>query len=394
MKKLFILIFAGILSFLIILTLWAIHVAVFLSLIYPAISALVFMVIWYFFMKFFYNLLDWGTHYKKPLIICLIVSVLFGIYTYIEFVKLNEISKIEVMKNDIDLYKFTPFLDGKINNNLAVVKSDFKISNNLPVLDGATALYPVYAAFAQAVYPQKMDDLWLDYEYFSDKSKVKCSKTKKAYENLIDKKVDIIFVAGASDEQLKLAKDKNVTLKFTPIGKEAFVFFVNANNELRSISVDEIVKIYSGKIVNFKEIGGKNEKILAFQRDKNSGSQTALENIMQGKNLIKPLETEIIDSMGGIIKSAGDYKNYKNALGFSFLYFVKNMVKDNKIKLLNINGIEPNRSNIANNSYPFVDEFYAVTLEENKSEEVSKFISWILSESGKEIIEKTGYASL
>lgn len=394
MKKLFILIFAGTLSFLIILTLWAIHVAVFLSLIYPAISALVFMVIWYFFMKFFYNLLDWGTHYKKPLIICLIVSVLFGIYTYIEFVKLNEISKIEVMKNDIDLYKFTPFLDGKINNNLAVVKSDFKISNNLPVLDGATALYPVYAAFAQAVYPQKMDDLWLDYEYFSDKSKVKCSKTKKAYENLIDKKVDIIFVAGASDEQLKLAKDKNVTLKFTPIGKEAFVFFVNANNELRSISVDEIVKIYSGKIVNFKEIGGKNEKILAFQRDKNSGSQTALENIMQGKNLIKPLETEIIDSMGGIIKSAGDYKNYKNALGFSFLYFVKNMVKDNKIKLLNINGIEPNRSNIANNSYPFVDEFYAVTLEENKSEEVSKFISWILSESGKEIIEKTGYTSL
>lgn len=394
MKKLFILIFAGILSFLIILTLWAIHAAVFLSLIHPAISALVFMVIWYFFMKFFYNLLDWGTHYKKPLIICLIVSVLFGIYTYMEFVKLNEISKIEVMKNDIDLYKFTPFLDGKINNNLAVVKSDFKISNNLPVLDGATALYPVYAAFAQAVYPQKMDDLWLDYEYFSDKSKVKCSKTKKAYENLIDKKVDIIFVAGASDEQLKLAKDKNVTLKFTPIGKEAFVFFVNANNELRSISVDEIVKIYSGKIVNFKEIGGKNEKILAFQRDKNSGSQTALENIMQGKNLIKPLETEIIDSMGGIIKSAGDYKNYKNALGFSFLYFVKNMVKDNKIKLLNINGIEPNRSNIANNSYPFVDEFYAVTLEENKSEEVSKFISWILSESGKEIIEKTGYTSL
>lgn len=394
MKKLFILIFAGILSFLIILTLWAIHAAVFLSLIYPAISALVFMVIWYFFMKFFYNLLDWGTHYKKPLIICLIVSVLFGIYTYIEFIKLNEISKIEVMKNDIDLYKFTPFLDGKINNNLAVVKSDFKISNNLPVLDGATALYPVYAAFAQAVYPQKMDDLWLDYEYFSDKSKVKCSKTKKAYENLIDKKVDIIFVAGASDEQLKLAKDKNVTLKFAPIGKEAFVFFVNANNELRSISVDEIVKIYSGKIVNFKEIGGKNEKILAFQRDKNSGSQTALENIMQGKNLIKPLETEIIDSMGGIIKSAGDYKNYKNALGFSFLYFVKNMVKDNKIKLLNINGIEPNRSNIANNSYPFVDEFYAVTLEENKSEEVSKFISWILSESGKEIIEKTGYTSL
>ena len=127
-------------------------------------------------------------------------------------------------------------------------------------------------------------------------------------------------------------------MEFLEIGKEAFVFFVNSKNSLDNLSVDEVVKIYSGKITNYKEVGGKNAKILAFQRDKNSGSQTMLEKIMAGKKLMQAPATNVVGDMVGIVKSVGTYKNYKNALGFSFFYFTKEMVKNSDIKLLKING--------------------------------------------------------
>lgn len=276
------------------------------------------------------------------------------------------------------------------NPNLASVKSDFKFENNPPLIDGATALYPIYAAFVESIYPSDLKY----YPCHAEDSVAKCSTTTGAYENLVNQKVDIIFVAGASNEQLNLAKDKNVTMEFLEIGKEAFVFFVNSKNSLDNLSVDEVVKIYSGKITNYKEVGGKNATILAFQRDKNSGSQTMLEKIMAGKKLMQAPATNVVGDMVGIVKSVGTYKNYKNALGFSFLYFTKEMVKNSDIKLLKINGIYPNSQSILNETYPFVGKFYAVTLKENKKESVKEFLEWLKSSEAKLMIQKTGYTSL
>jgi phosphate transport system substrate-binding protein len=93
-----------------------------------------------------------------------------------------------------------------------------KLETDLPLLDGATALYPLYSAFAQAVYPEKNYNLY--------NSEVTCSNTIGSYQKLIDKKVDIIFVAPPSKEQLGEAERAGVNFRYTPIGKEAFVFFV------------------------------------------------------------------------------------------------------------------------------------------------------------------------
>jgi len=109
--------------------------------------------------------------------------------------------------------------------------------------------------------------------------------------------------------------------------------------------------------------------------------------------IIEPIMDDRIDGMGGIIDRTADYKNYKNAIGYSFRFYSTEMVGNDQIKLLSINGVAPTRENIINNSYPIAGDFYAVTTQ-NSDPRCAEFIEWILSPEGQELIEKTGYVGV
>ncbi|MGG1658046.1 substrate-binding domain-containing protein [Brevibacillus sp. NRS-1366] len=286
-----------------------------------------------------------------------------------------------VSEQDFDLEEYRPF-----GENTKAVKLDqpstLKLDSDLPRLDGATALYPLYASFAQAVYPKKQYD---QYE-----GEVMGNTTPRAYENLIEGKADIIFVAAPSKQQLNDAKRQGVELKLTPIGREAFVFFVNAANPVKGLSTEQIQKIYSGQITNWQEVGGQNEQIRAFQRPENSGSQTMLQKVMAGQELMTPPQDDVVSGMGGIIERTSNYKNYNNAIGYSFLFFATEMVKNGNIRLLEVDGVMPDKSTIVNKEYPLAAEFYAVTAG-STNPNVSRLIEWILSGQGQSLVEETGY---
>lgn len=294
-------------------------------------------------------------------------------------------SRITMVKDTVQLEQYAPFAASTKAVSLDR-KSKTKITGDLPVMDGATALYPLYSAFARAVYPQK------DYDVYT--SEVMCNNTIDAYQAVVDGKADVIFVARPSQEQLDYAKEKGVELVLTPIGKEAFVFFVNSKNAVSSVTLDQIRKIYSGEITNWKPLGGGSSEIKAFQRPEGSGSQTMLRHMMGDYKLMVPIrERERIQMMGGIIREASSYKNYKTAIGYSFLYFATEMVRNKEIKLLKIDQVAPTRANIENGTYPLSADFFAVTLRSPKPS-VKKLISFIQSDEGREIIKKTGYTPL
>jgi phosphate transport system substrate-binding protein len=278
------------------------------------------------------------------------------------------------------------------NEDFILAKLDeephLRLTDNLPVLNGATALYPVYASFIQAVYPES--------EYEKSKNLAEWGDTTpRAYENLLKNKADIIFCAAPSDAQKKQFSDNGVILKLVPIGREAFVFFVNKKNIVDNVTIENIHGIYSGKITNWKELNGKNQRIRAFQRPKNSGSQTALEKIMGNIPIMEPRREDVSDGMGDIINKVAVYRNFPNAIGFSFLFYSTEMVKDEQIKLLSIEGVYPSRETIQDGSYPFSDSFYAIYVDtEDKNENIDVFIEWILSSQGQELIEKTGYVPI
>jgi phosphate transport system substrate-binding protein len=288
--------------------------------------------------------------------------------------------------HDINLSRYAPFLE---NSKLVILneKASFTLFDDLPQLDGATALYPVYASFVQAVYPSA----GYGNRYVGT---VQCTQTASAYTGLINGTRDIIFCAEPSTEQLEQAAQNNIEFNMTPIGKDAFVFFVNKDNPIDNITSEQLQKIYSGEITNWAELGGEDRAIIPYQRPKNSGSQTVFENlVMKDSQIIEPEIEEIVYAMGGMIEQVAEYTNYPAAIGYSFLFFSQEMVRNDEIKLLAVNSVIPSKETIQSGEYLFSGNFYAITTG-NESENTKNFIDWILSEEGQYLIEKTGYVPL
>lgn len=296
-------------------------------------------------------------------------------------------SLAEVDDREMSLAKYEPF---QPESQIAVLDqpSSYTIRHELPRLDGATALYPLYSAFTQAVYPKG------EYKVYNvEESPVICSSTTGAYDRLIQGETDIIFAAAPSRSQQNLAKSAGKELELTPIGREAFVFFVNKQNKVDGLTTQQIKDIYSGEVTNWKEVGGKKDSIRAFQRDEGSGSQTMLEKIMEGTPLMTPPSKDVMNVMSGIINQTANYRNYKNALGYSFLFYASEMNGNDEIKLLAIDGVEPSRESIRSGAYPFASEFYAVTAG-STNPQIQAFLDWMVSSEGQELVAKTGYTAL
>jgi phosphate transport system substrate-binding protein len=297
---------------------------------------------------------------------------------------------------DIDYHEYEPFSD---NSKAAVLQEEatLKLGDNLPLLDGATALYPVYASFVRAVYPREPPKGY-DYKMPAADSGIRgpiirCTQTPAAFDNLINGRVDIIFCAEPSKSQTAAARQRGLEFNMTPIGKDAFVFFVHKDNPVNNITSSQIRNIYSGNITNWRDLGGRDGEIIPYQRPADSGSQTILESIMGDTPLVEPKKENVAGGMGEIIEQTAVYKNYPDALGFSFLFFTTEMARNNKIKLLSIDGVPPARETIRTNGYPFSGTFYAISAG-NESENTKKFIAWILSAQGQYLVEKTGYVPL
>jgi phosphate transport system substrate-binding protein len=289
--------------------------------------------------------------------------------------------------------------------------SSLKLSVDLPRLDGATALYPLYSAFVHAVYPEvdSAGNNGLDWPYFPNFewfngwigrdeffSLVQCNKTPQAYERLINGEADLIFCYEPSAAEIEAAAEKGVVFNLTPIAKDAFIFIVNANNIAANITQGQIRDIYSGRVTNWKGISGNDDVIIPYQREENSGSQTVFQTIMGGENAVRPIidGRYIPRGMFGMLEMvASNYYNYNSAVGYTFLFYLNQMAGKQNVKALSIDGIPPTRETIRSGVYPFTQTVYAVSAG-SESGNTKRFIEWIISPQGQELVEKTGYTPL
>lgn len=288
-------------------------------------------------------------------------------------------------KNEIDYQLYRPFTPDNLTVKMEFAPS-LQIDADYPRMDGATALYPVYAAMAETLYTG-MDATTAD-EY------VFCSTTPGAYSALIAGEVDLIFCAQPSSGQLAAAQEAGVELILVPVMQEAFVFFVNQNNPVETVTPEQIRQIYRREITNWRQVGGRNVEILPFQRPGDSGSQNImLQEVMQSETM-PPLSREELQSMGDIIVEVAEYRNAEGALGYSFRYYATVMNPSTGIRLLSVDGVAPTVENIRNGSYPFVSPAYLITTAEGlRNPHVQQIIDWLSTEEGTELIEKCGYVS-
>lgn len=290
----------------------------------------------------------------------------------------------------------SPYYVENPDNKLAKLDepSDFIISDveQMPVLNGAEAAYPIYSAFAECCY-ENIGKIQQRAKKYGGQIKmpVRFTNTVVGFEELLTGETDIFFGSKPSEAQYRTAEEKGVELVLTPIGSEAFVFFVNSENPVDGLTSDQIRKIYSGEYTSWKQAGGSNIPILAFQRPEGSGSQTRMEYFMGDVPLKEPLEVEYEMSMAGVIKEVASYENKESAIGYSFRYYVSKMFHDDNIKFLSVDGIYPDAEAIRGGSYPLAGNLYAITLKGNENPAVEPFLEWMTGDQGKQIVNRTGY---
>ncbi len=300
------------------------------------------------------------------------------------------LNSIRIVDNlNINTEEYLPFDE---NSKIARLDGEaslrFSIFDDLPIIDGAAALFPTYSAFVNATYPSNIPPL------NREDSPFRYTNTPSGNLSLVKGEIDFMIGVKPSDYYQSAAEERGVTLESVPFGKEAFVFFTNAKNPIESLTIEQIKGIYSGEITNWKQVGGENLEIQVFMRNGNSGSSSALYNLMGDTPMIEPKKEFVFDLMSGIVKAASDYENHRGAIGFSFRYYVTDIVSENGIKFIPIEGVEPTIETVASGEYPLTDYFYVSYRKGEMTQEMQLLLDWILSDEGQLLVERSGYAPL
>lgn len=285
---------------------------------------------------------------------------------------------------------------------------------DFPVLDCSTSTQPLSVILAAKT-------LGLPYEWYNDLSysqtwycridyskaaisqderrllenKMKCSTTHGSYTNLIDGNVNLIIASrDISRDEKKYADEKGVSLIERPIGRDAFIFIVDKSNPVNSLTVSQIQDIYTGKTRNWKEVGGNDATINPYIRNANSGSQEKMETmVMKGLTMIDWPEMITHGMAGPFLSLRFD----NNGIAFTPYFYYSIMARDEQawVKCIGVNGIEPDKNTISNNTYPYVSEIYvAVRSDIDKTSTAYKLFEYLTTTSGQNVVKESGYVPL
>jgi len=280
------------------------------------------------------------------------------------------------------------------------------IARDYPRVDGSTSAHPMQMYIACKILEVEcrwMEAIFSERTLFPDNSiaptgdaetvaNIWHNGTHSAYVNLINKEADFIIVARMpSEDEIREAGVKSVKLDIRPIALDAFVFLAHVDNPVDSLTREQIRDIYTGKITSWFKLGGTGT-IHAYQRNRNSGSQELMDElVMRGARMIDAPDM-ILESMVGPINAIRDDPQ---GIGYSVFFYATFMLPDENVKLLGIDGVVPTSDTIASREYSLVTEVYAIVRGNMPINSTAvKLRDWLLTEEGQTAVEESGYVPI
>ena len=185
---------------------------------------------------------------------------------------------------------------------------------------------------------------------------------------------------GLSSRSLK-DEEKAKGLEETVLALDGIAMIVNPANEISDLTVDQIAKIYTGEITNWKDVGGKDAEIVVIGREAGSGTRDGFESIT--KTAEKCQYRQELTSTGDVITTVSQNPD---AIGYASLASVKNTVK-----ALNVDGVTPTEETVKNGSYKIQRPFVLVTKSGvTLSDAAQAFFDYATSAKASEIIAAAG----
>ena len=190
---------------------------------------------------------------------------------------------------------------------------------------------------------------------------------------------------GASSRELTAQeKTKGPDLVTTTVAIDCIAIVVNPSNTIKDLTLQQVRDIFSGKIKNYKEVGGPDRPIVLVEREDGSGTRSMFESMVMGKTdvsdgaLQKPASGAIRFTVAG----------YENAIGYVGIGYL-----DDSIKAISLNGSSPDEENVRNKRYPLSRNLYLIT--KRQPQGISKdFIDYILSPEGQDIVKHEGFIKI
>jgi phosphate transport system substrate-binding protein len=211
---------------------------------------------------------------------------------------------------------------------------------------------------------------------------------------LTDKTIQIANASRAmKTEEIETANKNGVHPKEIIVARDAIAVIVNPGNPIMQLTLQQVSDIFSGKINNWKEIGGENRPIVRVSREVNSGTHVFfLESVIRLGNskdkTIFAADTLLLPSSEGI---TSEVSQNRNAIGYDGLGYITSAVKT--IRLAKDPAgpfIEPRKETALDGTYPIWRDLYMYT-DGEPTGWVKEYIDWILSAEGQKIVADLGF---
>ena len=242
------------------------------------------------------------------------------------------------------------------------------------VIDGSTTVGPIAKAFA---------------EYFMAANShvnitVSESGSGNGAKSLVNNTCDVAAMSRPMKEsEFKAAANKGIQPVAHVVALDGLPILVHPSNPVQDLTVEQVRKIFLGKITNWKEVGGPDKAIVTISRDTNSGTYETFAKLVMNKQKIHK-NCEYVGSNGAIRQRV---QSTPAAIGYAGLGFV-----DKTVKALKINGISPSAETVQTGEYPIARPLFMYTNTYPKlGSTLYQFVTIHLTEDGQEMVEEIGF---
>ena len=258
---------------------------------------------------------------------------------------------------------------------------------NFPRMDGSTACVPLGQALASVLLGESREDV---------ADLVQFNRTTQSFRNLMAGQADILISGEPNKAVFDEMEEQGFEADIEIFGRDALIFVVNENNPVDNLTTQQIQDIYAGKITNWKEVGGEDAPIVAIQRNEGAGSQALIKKlIMKDVPMMEAPADLVAGEMGTLMTAVKSYDGSANAIGYSVYYYAHDMEMAKGLKLLKVDGVEPCKQTIRDETYPHLNAYYCVIAHSTPEDSPIRYLyNFIMSEEGQRLMDSEGYVSV
>ena len=244
------------------------------------------------------------------------------------------------------------------------------------VIKGSTTVLPVAQATAEA-YMKKHPEVNISLSGGGSGNGIK---------SLIDKATDIADTSRfIKTKELEFATEKGVYPVPHRIAIDAIVPIVHLSNPVNNLTIEQMSLIYQGKIKNWKEVGGKDMRIVVVSRDTSSGTYEVWQKKVLHEAKVTP-RAQMQASNGTVVQVISKNKYAIGYVGFGYLNISVS-------KAVAVNGVKPSVQAALSGTYPIARPLFMFT-DGWPEGRVLDFINFVVSLEGQEIVKKEGFIPL